>query len=80
MKIKIACLNEQGCNDLTKRECVGRLFEERGLDVLVKLLILCRTKYFLKTSCCYTERRTPPKECVFYQIRKEILEITVIQL
>ena len=25
----------QGCNDPAKRECVGRLFEERGLDVLV---------------------------------------------
>ena len=34
-KIKIACLNVQGCNDPAKRECVGRLCEERGLDVLV---------------------------------------------
>ena len=25
----------QGCNDPAKRECVGRMFEERGLDVLV---------------------------------------------
>ena len=25
----------QGLNDPAKRECVGRLFEERGLDVLV---------------------------------------------
>ena len=33
--MKIACLNVQGCNDPAKRECVGRLFEERGLDVLV---------------------------------------------
>ena len=32
---KIACLNVQGCNDPAKRECVGRMFEERGLDVLV---------------------------------------------
>ena len=37
MKIKIACLNVQGCNDLAKRECVGRLFEDRGLDLLVIL-------------------------------------------
>ena len=34
-KMKIACLNVQGCNDPAKRECVGRMFEERGLDVLV---------------------------------------------
>ena len=34
-KLKIACLNVQGLNDPAKRECVGRLFEERGLDVLV---------------------------------------------
>ena len=33
--MKIACLNVQGCNDPAKRECVGRMFEERGLDVLV---------------------------------------------
>ena len=32
---KIACLNVQGCNDPAKRECVGRMFVERGLDVLV---------------------------------------------
>ena len=25
----------QGCNDPAKRECVGRMFEEKGLDVLV---------------------------------------------
>ena len=31
----MACLNVQGCNNPAKRECVGRLFEERGLDVLV---------------------------------------------
>ena len=35
IKIKIACLNVQGCNDPVKQECVGRLFEERELDVLV---------------------------------------------
>ena len=34
-KLKIACLNVQDLNDPAKRECVGRLFEERGLDVLV---------------------------------------------
>ena len=34
-RMKIACLNVQGCNNPAKRECVGRLFEERGLDVLV---------------------------------------------
>ena len=33
--MKIASLNVQGCNDPAKRECVGRLFEEKGLDVLV---------------------------------------------
>ena len=33
--MKMTCLNVQGCNDPTKRECVGRMFEERGLDVLV---------------------------------------------
>ena len=33
--MKIACLNAQGLNDPAKRECVGRMFEERGLDVLV---------------------------------------------
>ena len=33
--MKIACLNVQGCNDPAKRECVGRLFEERKLVVLV---------------------------------------------
>ena len=33
--MKIACLNVQGCNDPAKRECVGSLFEENGLDVLV---------------------------------------------
>lgn len=38
--LKIACLNVQGCNDPVKRDCVGNMFEERGLDVLV----LCETK------------------------------------
>ena len=28
-------MNVQGCNDPAKRECVGRMFEERGLGVLV---------------------------------------------
>ena len=32
-KMKMACLNVQGCNDPAKRECVGRMFVERGLDV-----------------------------------------------
>ena len=32
---KIACMNVQGCNDSAKRECLGRMFAERGLDVLV---------------------------------------------
>ena len=31
-KIKIACMNVQGCNDPAKRECIWRMFEERGLD------------------------------------------------
>ena len=35
MKVEIAYLYVQGCNDPAKRECVGRLYEERGLDVLV---------------------------------------------
>ena len=32
---KIACLNVRGYNRPAKRECVGSMFEERGLDVLV---------------------------------------------
>ena len=28
-------MNVQGCNDPAKRECVGRMFVERGLGVLV---------------------------------------------
>ena len=32
---KLACRNVQGCNDPAKRECVGRMFVERGLGVLV---------------------------------------------
>ena len=34
-KLIFECMNVQGCNDPAKREYVGRLFVQRGLDVLV---------------------------------------------
>ena len=32
-RVNIACMNVQGCNNAAKRECVGKMFEERGLGM-----------------------------------------------
>ena len=47
--IKMACMNVQGCNNPAKRECVGRMFEERGLGVLV----MTETKLRGRRECSF---------------------------